>query len=111
MAQNFYQFGDNITVLAPAGGVTSGLPHIINNLKGVALSTAAEGENFELGTTGVYTLPKLGTDDIAQGAAVYWDAAAGNITLTSTGNIGFGIAAYAAGAETEAINVKLGATF
>lgn len=54
MAKNFVQHGKTVTCVAPTGGVVNGMIYRINNLVVVADHDAAEGENFEGHTVGVW---------------------------------------------------------
>jgi len=108
--QNYIQPGNNITVPAPVGGVTSGQLVVIGSLIGVASTTAAAGVNVELATTGVYELPKVAADDIAVGDQLYYNAAGPNLTKTAgTGSKPLvGVAVKAAGAGVATVYCKLG---
>lgn len=100
--------GKNITLAAPSGGVVGGGVYVIGNLIGVAVQTAAQGENFVLCTGGVYNLPKKSADNIsAAGTKVYWDTDPGEITVTASGNYLIGCATEIAGAATTDVNVRL----
>ncbi|KAA0015496.1 DUF2190 family protein [Salinicola corii] len=46
MAKNFNGSGKTLTMIAPAGGVTSGIPVVLGALVLVPLDSAAEGEEF-----------------------------------------------------------------
>ncbi|MBX6321994.1 MAG: DUF2190 family protein [Rhodospirillaceae bacterium] len=105
--KTFIQNGDVITVTAPTGGVSSGDGVIVGSLFGVAAFTAAEGENVEIATTGVYELPKDPTAVIAAGAQVAWDTSAKQIDLPDTGFYPVGIAIEAAGNGITTVRVRL----
>ncbi|MCA3572320.1 MAG: DUF2190 family protein [Aestuariivirga sp.] len=77
--KNFVQAGNNITALAPTGGVASGDPVLIGSLFGVAGTDAAEAAEVELATVGVYDLPKAALA-VTAGAVAYFDASAGVVT-------------------------------
>ena len=64
MAKNYVEDGQQITLIAPAGGVESGKPYAIGSLVVVALIDAAEGEPFSAAPGGVWELP------VASGLAV-----------------------------------------
>jgi predicted RecA/RadA family phage recombinase len=83
--RNFIQPGNNVTLLAPTGGVVSGQGVLIGDLFGVALADAAAGARVALQVTGVVEMLKA-AGTIAPGARVFWDAAAGRVTTTVTGN-------------------------
>lgn len=46
MAKNYNGSGNTLTMTAPAGGVTSGIPVVIGALVLVPLDSAAEGDEF-----------------------------------------------------------------
>lgn len=108
--KNFIQPGETIDIVAPSGGVTSGLVYVIGSLIGVAATTATEGEGSALVTTGVYDLAKVSAQAWTQGAKIYWDSATKLATTTSAGNTLIGIAAAAAGNPSASGWVRLGAT-
>jgi len=96
MARNFIKSGDVLTLTAPSGGVVSGAAYLIGSLLVVAQNTAAQGNEFEGKTTGVFALPKATGQAWTQGAKVYWDNTAKNFTTSSTDNTLAGVAAVAA---------------
>lgn len=57
MAKNFVQSGSAPTLIAPTGGVVSGIPVAINDLVVVPLDDAAAGESFVGHTGGVWNVP------------------------------------------------------
>ena len=73
MAKNFVCTGDQMTFIAPAGGVVSGTPIKIGALTVVPLETVTVGKEFTGALSGVWQLPC----DVAlvAGAAVKWDGA------------------------------------
>ena len=95
--KNFIQRSDVITVVAPAGGLTSGQGYRLNGLFGVVAYDAAQGEQAELHREGVYSLPKLSTDVVAGGDVLYWDVGNGRLTTTASTHKAVGVAAAAAG--------------
>lgn len=104
--KTYVQVGDVLDLVAPSGGVIGGVLYVIGKIAAVAAATVAEGETFAGVVEGVVSLPKA-TGAITQGATVYWDATAGNVTTTATSNtkIGYATAAQASGDTT--VNVKL----
>ena len=56
MAKNFEQDGDVLTLIAPAGGVVSGVPVAIGQLVVVPLVTAAAEQPFAGRTDGVWNI-------------------------------------------------------
>lgn len=85
MAKNFIQPGDTITVTAPAD-VSSGDLVVVGTLFGVAQFDAKSGDDVEISTKGVYTLPKTSAQAWTQGAKVYWDAENKVLTTTASTN-------------------------
>lgn len=104
--KNFVQQGETVTVTVPAGGISSGSCLLIGSLFGVAAFSAAEAEEVELGTMGVFDLPKA-AGAITQGAKVYWDDTAKNVTTTATSNSLIGVAVAAAGSSAATARVRL----
>ncbi len=85
--QNFVQQGDVLTLTAPTGGVTAGVPVKIGSLIVIPLGTAAATVAFEGKVNGVFSgIAKLTTDDLVEGSPLYWDDTNSRLTLTSTSN-------------------------
>ncbi|RWB09018.1 MAG: DUF2190 family protein [Mesorhizobium sp.] len=108
--KNYVQAGNVITATAPAGGVSSGDGILFDRLFGVASTDAAEGEDFELATVGVFDLPKA-AGAVTFGAPLYWDDGAKLITTvastTSGDNAVAGIAVAAAGSGVATARLRL----
>lgn len=105
--QNFIQNGHIIRVTAPVGGITSGAAMIVGNIFGIAAYSSSEGDPVELGTMGVYQLPKASAAVLTVGARVAWDNTAKNINVPGTGRYPVGIATEAAGNGTTSVAVRL----
>jgi predicted RecA/RadA family phage recombinase len=103
--KNFVQPGDTVTVVAPVA-VNSGEGLLVGALFGIATGTAAIGANVEMITKGVVDLPKAAVA-VTQGAKVYWDNAAKNVTTTSAGNTLIGCAIVAAAVGDATTRVRL----
>lgn len=71
--KNYIQHDDNVPLTAPSGGVVAGTAYLIGSFFGVALTTAAQGESFELRRYGVVTGVKKTSETWAEGDALYWD--------------------------------------
>ncbi len=107
MARNFIQDGRVLT-MAAAGATASGIPVILGGLAGVALNrTLGAGETLDVALEGVFELPKVSANAFALGASVYFDAGAGLVTTTASGNTLLGHAVAAAGAGTATVRVRL----
>ena len=104
--QNFSKPGDVLTFTAPTGGVVSGTAYLIGALLVVAATTVAQTLPFEGVTQGVFVLPKA-TGAWTEGALLYWDDTAKNITTTTTSNRRVGCAAAAAASGDTTGQVKL----
>ena len=107
MAQNHIQKGDAMPYTAGAD-ISSGDPVLVGNRLGVALGDIANGESGQLATCEVFELPKVAATAIGQGADVYWDDTAKNITNVATANTLAGCAFAAAATDDATILVKLG---
>jgi predicted RecA/RadA family phage recombinase len=103
--RNWIQPGDIVTVVAPVA-VNSGEGLLVGALFGVAVSTAAISTNVELSTTGVVDLPKAAVA-VTQGAKLYWDNTAKNVTTTVGTNILIGCAIVAAVIGDATVRVRL----
>lgn len=84
--QNYIQPGSSLTILA-AAAVTSGDPVLVDRLFGVAGTSAAIGEEYELHRVGVFELPKLEAQAWTVGQRVYWDDANSRLTTVASGNL------------------------
>ncbi|MBD9395143.1 DUF2190 family protein [Acidovorax sp. ACV01] len=94
--KNFIQVGD-VLDHTPAGAVASGAVVVIGVRVGIAVANIAAGETGSIRVKGVVELAKLGTDVVAQGALLYWDADDFRLTTTASGNTLAGYAAKPAG--------------
>ena len=88
--------GDVVPFTAPSGGVVSGTAYLIGSLLVVATVTAAQGEPFNGQVVGIVSCAKVSAQAWAEGAKIYWDNSAKNMTTTSSGNTLVGVAAAAA---------------
>lgn len=104
---NFVQIGENLTLTAPSGGVTSGLGYLIGSLFVVATVTADEGEAFVGRVIGVVTLVKTTGQAWTEGLKLYWDNTAKKVTSTAGGNTLIGVASEAAASADATGNVRL----
>lgn len=104
--KNYVRDGDRIPLVAPAGGVVAGSGYLIGALFCVAVVSASQGVEFTAQILGVVALPKA-SGAITQGAVLYWDNAAKNITTTSAGNTKIGHAAKAQASDDTSVQVRL----
>jgi predicted RecA/RadA family phage recombinase len=93
----------------PSAAVAAGDVVVLNDLVTVAPVAIAANALGAVAVDGVWSMPKA-SGAIGQGALVYWDATAGNITTTATNNKRAGKAAAAAvsGATTVQVLINVG---
>lgn len=94
--KNFIQPGEMIEVTL-AAAIVSGAGMLIGTLFGVATKSGEIGDKVNFSLEGVYNLPKVTVDVMAQGAKVYWDDTAKKLTTVAMGNSLVGVAHAAAG--------------
>ena len=92
--KNWIQEGRTLTLIAPRN-VNPGDGLLVGSIFGVAKSAATSGANVETQLYGVVDLPKA-AGAVTQGAKLYWDNAAFNVTTTAGGNTQIGAATQAA---------------
>lgn len=86
MAGNYRSAGDTLELVAPSGGVTTGVGYVIGSAFVVALTSALEGETFRAMRVGKWMLPKAAAGsgkDFAQGEVVFWNNTAKNVDKTN----------------------------
>lgn len=106
MTTKFVQPGEVIDYTAGANK-TSGQPVLIGTRLGVCLADIANGSTGPAAMSGVYTVTKLSTDVVAQGAALYWDNSNSRLAATASGYTYAGYAFAAAGNGVTTVNIKL----
>ena len=106
MKATYYQRGETLDYTAAkkleAGDVVS-----LGSRIGVAAANIGAGEQGAVHVVGVFAMAKANTEEIKQGAAVYYDAAAEAITTTADGNTPAGYAAADAVTTATSVLVKL----
>lgn len=110
MTTRHVQPGRVLDYTAGGSAIASGAGVVVGTKFGVALAAIAATATGSVQICGVFTLPKLGTDTMAQGANVYWDTANARMTTTASGNTLAGVAANAAGSGATSVNVLLNGT-
>lgn len=91
--RNFIDPGDTLTLVAPYAVIT-GAGLLVGSLFAVAAEPAGNGATVEAMTEGVFDLAKA-SGAWTQGAKVYWDNSAKNVTTTASGNTLIGVATQA----------------
>lgn len=115
MATNLGPAGNIWEKTAPTGGYTSGTAYAIvtgaSGFIGVAINTVLAGALGQLAISGFATLPATAGTGLtfADGDLLYWDASAGKLTKTATGNTRAGRAYGAKAAATTTATVLLNA--
>lgn len=109
--KNYIQDGDTITVTAPAT-VVSGDFVQVGRVRGIAVTSAASGAQVELKTTGVFNIPKLGSEAFASvGLPVYCVLASDGVktvtTASTTANVLVGVNLATSAASPGSLLVKL----
>lgn len=94
---NFSQEGEVVTLTAPGGGVTAGVPVLIGSLVVVPTVTAAATAQFSALVTGVVSYTKTGSQAWTEGAKIYWDVSPAEFTTSAGGNTLCGVAVVAVG--------------
>jgi predicted RecA/RadA family phage recombinase len=89
--------------------ITSGRGVLVGLRVGVALTDIANGAVGTVAMKGVFNMPKLTTDVVAQGVLLYWDNTNKRLTVTSAGNTLAGYATAAAGNGVTTVNIALNA--
>jgi predicted RecA/RadA family phage recombinase len=107
MTTRYVQAGKVLDFTNAGGAIASGAGVLIGTKVGVALVNIATGATGSVQICGVFSMPKLSTDNMTQGALVYWDSANSRLTLSSAGNTLAGVAAAPAAASTTVVSVLL----
>ena len=106
--KNFSKPGDSLDLIAPSGGVVSGLAYIIGaSIFAVAVATKAATETFAGIVEGVVTLPKLTTDVVAAGDKLNWNDTNDELQKATSDLDGVATAVVAAGNGVTSLAVKL----
>lgn len=104
--KNYVQPGDIISVPAPADTL-SGAGVLVGSLFGVAVNGALNGAPLNIALTGVYDLPKTGSQAWTVGAPIYWTGTAATNVASTNKLIGAAVAAVGSGAAETIGRVRL----
>ena len=105
--KNFSQQGDNLDLIAPTGGVLSGVGYLIGSILAFAIATKDQTETFSGGVEGVVDAPKLTTDVVAAGVKLNWNDTNKEFQLATSDLDAAGTAVEAAGNGVLTLKVKL----
>ncbi|MPS27566.1 MAG: DUF2190 family protein [Alcaligenaceae bacterium] len=108
MTKTYVQPG-NVLDHKPSADVASGAVVVLGARIAIALSAIPANTIGSVQVSGVHRLAKKTGDTFAQGALVYWDNTANNLTSTATDNTLAGFAAAAAVSADTTMLVKLNA--
>ena len=108
MTTKYVMSGDVIDYVA-GSAISSGQVLLIGARVGVALAAIANGATGAVRMQGIFTIAKLTTDVVTQGALLYWDNTNNRMTLTSAGNTLAGYATKAAGNGVTTVEINLNA--
>lgn len=104
--KNFSQPGNVLDLVAPGGGVVSGVGYLIGTILAFAQASVAAGD-FAGVVEGVIDAPKLSTDVITQGALLNWNDSNKEFQLATSDKDGAAVAIEAAGNGVTSVKVKL----
>lgn len=105
--KTYAQEAEVVELTAPSGGVVSGTAVLIGSLVVVATHDAAVGEKFNGLAVGVVDHAKVSAQAWTEGAKIYWDNTAKNMTTTVGSNTLVGVAAAAAANPSATGKVRL----
>ena len=103
--KNFVANGEVLDVTLGAD-TASGALVATGKLVGVAQTSGKSGETIAVSLCGVYTVPKA-SGAMTKGAALYYDAGAGNVTTTASGNTACGWAWADAASGDATVQLRL----
>jgi predicted RecA/RadA family phage recombinase len=104
--KNYIQEGERIDFTAGAT-TASGAGVKIGVRFGIACSDVANGAVGVAAMAGVFNVPKLSTDVVAQGVLLFWDDTNKRLTTTSAGNTQAGYAQNAAGNGATTVDIMI----
>lgn len=107
--RNFLAEGRTISLIAPAGGVTAGVPVIVGDVFAIPLATASAGASFVGYVEGVYTIAKATGFTAAAGDSAYWNATSLNLTNDTADEL-IGVYYVAAGSSDATASIRLNGT-
>lgn len=108
MTSRFVLTGDVLNHTA-AADVTIGEVLLIGKRIAVALANIKLGETGAIRVKGVAIIAKASANVVAQGALLYWDDTAKQLTTTATANTLAGFAAADAGAGVTTVEISINA--
>lgn len=107
MSTTTYRHTGDIIDYTPGSNVSAGDIIVQNELCGQVVADTLSGEKGALRVTGVINIPKLSTDVVAVGDAIYWDAGNTRGTKTASTHKMIGKAVEAAGNGVTDVDILL----
>lgn len=98
---------DHAPAAARAAGAATLIGAVGNGMLGVAVADVAAGATGVFRIKGVFELPKLTADVVAQGALLYWDNTNLRLTLTAASNTIAGRAFEAASGAVSLVRIAI----
>jgi predicted RecA/RadA family phage recombinase len=98
---------DHAPAAARAAGAATLIGAVGNGMLGVAVTDVGAGVSGVFRIKGVFELPKLTADVVAQGALLYWDNTNLRLTLTSASNTLAGRAFEAASGTVSVVKIAI----
>lgn len=87
MSKKFVQPGEVLDLVAPTGGVVSGLVYQIGQQLVMAMDTVAQTLKFRGKTRGVWQVTKVGSQAWTEGQLIYFDKENARFTSTATASL------------------------
>jgi predicted RecA/RadA family phage recombinase len=109
MGTTYVQQGDVLTLTAPTGGVTAGVPLLIGSLLVIPRTTAAQTVAFDADVVGVHAYTKTASQAWSEGQNIYWNTSTAQFDSDPTTGplVGVAVAAVAGGAGDTTGTVRL----
>lgn len=104
--KNYVQEGDTLELTAPYDR-TSGQGALIGSIFGVAVVDVLSGAKANFQVKGVFDITKA-AGAVTEGAKMYWDNTARNVTTVSAGNTLIGCATQAQAGGDATCRIRLG---
>lgn len=108
MTTKYVMSGEVVDYVA-GSNLSSGAIVVIGVRVAVLLANIASGATGAARVKGIFTVAKLSTDVVAQGALLYWDAGNSRLTTTVGSNVLAGYASKAAGNGATTVEINLNA--
>lgn len=108
MPGTFIQRGGTLTFTAPSGGVTNGVPVLVQNMVVIPTATVAVGVQFEGDVEGCFTVTKTAGATWTVGQVLYFDTADGafkTATNATARRAGFAAADATSGATSGVVKL------